>query len=312
MRPTLGHRLRNLAQAALLLGGMAALAWACASAIWGDAGGIVALVGVTSALALAPAAPKRLILSAYRARPLSERDFPLGVALMAALAERAGLPRPPVLWWVPSAVPNAFAVGSAGDGAIAVTDGMLRLLDARELAGVLAHEVSHIAHRDLWLMSIADVMGRLVALSSLLGQLLVLINLPLMMAGQQVVPWRTVALLLLAPTIMSLLQLALSRAREFEADRGAAQLTGDPAGLARALARLERRVGRLWEEIVMPGRRIPEPSLLRTHPSTEERVTRLLHLSDTGRPLGVEGEPWPPAMPDPVGPPRWRRTGLWF
>ena len=89
----------------------------------------------------------------------------------------------PALYRVPSRLPNAFALGSPEDSAICVTDGLLDLLDGRELAAVLAHEIGHIANRDLWIMSLADMMSRLVSLASWLGQLLLLLNLPLVLAG---------------------------------------------------------------------------------------------------------------------------------
>lgn len=313
MRAGVRHDIRNVLHAAILLSGMAAIAWAAAGALWGPDGGIVALLVVVASLAFAPATPKRLLLSAYRARPLTQREFPFGVAVLRELAARAGLPAAPQLWYVPSAVPNAFAVGSPRDSVVAVSDGLLRLLDARELAGVLAHEVSHVANRDLWLMALADVMARLVGVCVLIGQALVIVGLPLLLAGVVLVPWTTILVLLLAPTAMSLLQLALSRAREYDADLGAARLTGDPAGLASALLKLERRVGRLWEDILLPGRRIPEPSLLRTHPPTRERVRRLAALArDDARALGATEPVVLHGVPPIAAPPRRRRSGLWF
>jgi heat shock protein HtpX len=207
-------------------------------------------------------------------------------------------------------VPNAFAVGSPEDSVVAVSDGMLRLMGPRELAGVLAHEVSHVAHRDLWLMALADAIGRLVALASLFGQLLLLVTLPLALVGMAEVPWLALLVLILAPSAVNLLQLALSRAREFDADLGAAELTGDPEGLAAALGRLERRTGRAWEDLLMPGRRVPEPSLLRTHPPTEERVERLRALVPRRPRLAYpRADPWRAAEP---APPRWRRAGFWY
>lgn len=191
---------------------------------------------------------------------------------------------------MPSQLPNAFAIGSAEDSAVCVSDGLFRLLDRREFAGVLAHEVSHIANRDLWIMGLADAMSRAVSLASWFGQLLLLVNLPLLLAGAAYVPWHIPLLLIFSPTIMALLQLALSRTREFDADHGAAELTGDPDGLASALVKIERRTGRFWEEMFLPGRRIPQPLLLRTHPPTEDRVTRLRELSRRHR--------RPPAAPN--------------
>ena len=100
----------------------------------------------------------------YRAREIGRRDLPEVLQVLEALAERAGLARVPRLYYVPSTMLNAFAVGGRDDAVIAMTDGMLRALTLRELAGVLAHEVSHIRNRDLWLMSIADLAGRLTRL----------------------------------------------------------------------------------------------------------------------------------------------------
>ena len=152
---------------------------------------------------------------------------------------------------------------------------MLRALTLREIAGVLAHEVSHIRNRDLWLMSVAYLAGRLTRLMSLFGVALVIVGLPLWLSGAGGVPLLLIPLLVFAPQITTLLQLALSRAREFDADLDAAGLTGDPEGLASALAKLERYQRSAWEQILFPGYRLPQPSVLRTHPPTEERVARL-------------------------------------
>ena len=112
---------------------------------------------------------------------------------------------------------------------------------------------------------------------------------------------------------MALVQLGLSRTREYDADRAAAELTGDPEGLVRALVKLERRVGRFWEEILLPGRRIPEPSLLRTHPPTESRIRRLRDLV-TGRTTPIPALVGYPTARIPLGgtPPRFHRLGLYW
>jgi heat shock protein HtpX len=273
------HRLLNLVQSALLLGLMAAVAWVSVTAILGPGTGLVLALGTVAGLFMAPDLSRRMLLSAYQAQRLTGRDAPGFVAGLAGLARRAGLPRAPELYRVPSRLPNAFAMGSPEDSAICITDGLLDLLDGRELAGVLAHEIGHIANRDLWIMGLADVMSRLVSLASWVGQFLLLLNLPLLMAGMVVVPWSVVALLIFAPTLMALVQLGLSRTREYDADRAAAELTGDPDGLIRALGKLDRLTGRFWEEVLLPGRRIPDPSLLRTHPPTESRIRRLRELA---------------------------------
>jgi heat shock protein HtpX len=310
MTPSLAHRINNLAQSALIIAGMALIVWMMLRLIAGPDLALPLIAAAVVGMLLAPSAPPHLLLAAYGARRLDAASFPAGAALLAALAARAGLPRPPELWYVPSRLPNAFALGRPDSSAICVTDGLLRLLDPRELTGVLAHEVAHIAHRDLWIMALADAMSRVVSGASLAGQVLLLLNLPLLLAGMAVVPWSVVLLLVFSPTLMALLQLALSRSREFDADLGAARLTGDPEALISALRKLERRTGRFWEEILLPGRRIPEPSLLRTHPPTEARIARLRELAAPQR----EALPWGEVLlsrPEPARP-RFHRTGLFY
>jgi heat shock protein HtpX len=295
MSPSLLHQTRNFLQSVLLIGGMALIAWIVVGTIAGPGLTLLVVGSAILGLLLAPSLPKTVLLSAYRARRLTGRDFPEGVGMLAELARRADLPRVPALYYVPSALPNAFAMGDPRDSAICVTDGLLRLLDRRELAGVLAHEVAHVANRDLWIMGVADVMSRAVSLASWVGQVMLILNLPLLFSGAAYVPWHIPLLLVFSPTLMALLQLALSRTREFDADRAAVDLTGDAEGLASALMKLERRVGRFWEDMFLPGRRIPEPSLLRTHPPSEERVRRL---------RSMQGRPRPPGPVEPARLPR--------
>lgn len=310
------HKARNVVHSAILIIGMACIAVICAWTLWGADGVLWALVGVALAMFLSPSIPSRLVLSLYGARPLRRAEFPDGYGVLDELSRRAGLPTTPRLYYVPSALLNAFAVGNRRAAAVAVTDGMLRALTLREIAGVLAHEISHIANNDLWIMNLADAMSRATAILSYLGMFLLFLNLPLVMAGAVAVPWLLVLLLVFAPTIMSLMQLALSRSREFDADLDAAVLTGDPSGLVSALAKLERYQGRFWERLVFPGRRVPEPSLLRTHPPTEERIRR---LNDLHVPAGRPAASWPAdRVTAPAGVPavrtlpRRRWLDLWY
>jgi heat shock protein HtpX len=185
----------------------------------------------------------------------------------------------------------------------------------RELAGVLAHEISHISNNDLWVMSLADSISRLTSLFSLAGVFLLLISIPMMFFEGSVAPFVVSLVLIVAPTFASLLQLALSRSREFDADLEAASLTGDPIGLASALKKLEQQHAGLWERIFLPGRRIPDPSLFRSHPMTAERVERLLSLyPEEGRsPFGPSESPLIGRNFQPVNRrPRWRYNGLWY
>ncbi|MEK0085658.1 zinc metalloprotease HtpX [Benzoatithermus flavus] len=312
--PTTRHKLRNLFQSLALLAGMLTLLGVCALVVWGPQGLVWAVLTGAFSLVLTPTVAPDLVMRLYRAVPLRPHDAPDLHHLLETLSRRAGLSRLPRLYYLPSPILNAFAVGTGDAAAIALTDGILRTLTSRELAGVLAHEISHIRHRDLWTMSLADLMSRLTSLMSWFGQLLLLLNLPAVLLGGVTVPWTVVLVLIFAPTAMALLQLALSRAREYDADLGAVALTGDPRGLASALAKLQRYQGAYWEEILLPGRRMPEPSLLRTHPPTEERIRRLLAL---------EAEAEPPVLPPvrhhlpawaaavPHGP-RWRWPGVWY
>jgi heat shock protein HtpX len=311
------HKLRNLLHSVLLILGMALLVSLSAWALWGDEGVLWGLIAAALAMALTPSVPPSVVLSLYRARPLSRAELPAVYDGLDELARRAGLPATPRLYYLPSAMLNAFATGSRRAAAIGVTDGMLRNLNLRELLGVLAHEVSHIASGDLWILNMADAMSRATVLMSYVGLFLLALNLPLIALGLVAVPWLLVLVLLLAPSVMSLLQLALSRTREFDADLKAARLSGDPEGLSSALAKLELRQGRLWEGVLLPGRRVPDPSLLRTHPPTYERIRRLMQLRErrpvlaalrpAAAPVTLPGT-WRPLSPGP----RHRWTGLWY
>ena len=126
-------------------------------------------------------------------------------------------------------------------------------------------------------MALADMITKVTRFLSFFGVIFVILNLPFTLASEAVLPWPAVFLLVFAPTLSVLMQLALSRAREFDADLGAVELCGDPDALASALIRLERYQGRLWTQMLLPGYRLPEPSLLRSHPLTDERVRRLGH-----------------------------------
>jgi len=193
------------------------------------------------------------------------------------LARRAGLAAVPTLFYIPSPVAQAMTVGRGGDWAIGLTDGLLRLLAGRELKAVLAHELSHISHRDLWLLELASAASRLTSAFSTFGLILIVLYLPLLLLGKLEVPLVVLVLLVLAPSVSALLQLTLARTREFDADAGAVELTGDPQALASALGKLERFQGGFFEGF-MRARRGWLGRLLRTHPETEERIARLAAL----------------------------------
>lgn len=307
------HKWVNRLQSALLVATLAALLGLLAWIVGGGPLAVFALALVIGLYLANPAASPRLVTLLYPGRLLHPAEAPRQFALLAELARRAGLPRVPRLYYIPSRVMNAFATGGRDDALIAVSDGLLRRLDLREQAGVLAHEISHIANGDLAVMAFADMVNRIAGAFGLFGQVLFLLSLPTALVTGADMPWLALVILLAAPTVSALVQLALSRNREYEADLGAAELTGDPAGLAAALDKLERWQGRWWEQIFMPGRGVPEPSLLRTHPDTQERIARLLALVPAGRsPLAVDGDARSATYATPPLRPRWRPPGLWY
>ncbi len=292
----------NLLQSTLLVGGMALLLSFSAELLFGGGVWPGVFAGVTLSLLLAPTVSPRWVLRAYRARELRYGDAPGLHRLVDELAARADLPRSPALYLVPGRVLNAFSVGSRADPAIAVTEGLIRSLDARELAGVLAHETSHIANNDMRIMALADTVTRMTHLLSMLGVLLAVLSLPLALFGLGFVsPW-ALLLLVAAPAVSALMQMALSRTREYLADLEAARLTGDPGGLASALGRLERQTTAPWRLLFGGGHGAgSDASLLRSHPATVERIRRLRELQPVAGSAGRRATPITGAFE----PPRW-------
>jgi heat shock protein HtpX len=235
---------------------------------------------------------------------------------MEELAQRAQLPYVPALYYVPSRMLNAFAVGTRRNAAIGLTDGLLRGLNLRELTGVLAHEMSHIRNNDMRSMSVADVISRVTNLFSTFGKFLLLVNLPLIFMGSAPISWWAILLLIVAPFISGLLQLALSRTREFDADLDAIQLTHDPVGLMNALQKLEYYATNIWQQVLFPGRGVPDPSIFRTHPHTKDRLARLQELNPQQyQPIAMPAQA-PFALPgnytQVTRQPGWRMMNLWY
>lgn len=307
------NRLQSLLMFVVMGGFLALLGWL----LWGGDGIIWLLMLGMFLLLLNPIASPWMIMRMYRAVPLGSHQAPGLSQALKELARRADLSKMPSLYYIPSSMINAFTVGRRDEAAIAVTDGLLRSLDSREIIGVLAHEVSHIRSNDTWVMSVADLFSRLTNMLSLFGLFLLFINLPLLLLSYIGISWFAILILIFAPNLSAMAQLGLSRTREYDADLNAARLTGDPEGLARALVKIERSSGSLFERVFMPGRPVPEPSLLRTHPPTVERVHRLMSLErgkwDVLEPLrqrlGIASEL---DMGYSVRrSPRWHVTGLW-
>ena len=220
----------------------------------------------------------KLVLRLVSARPLPRDGFDGLRQRIARLARQAALPAPPRLYYLSSPLLNAFSLGSRDAAAIVMTSGLLQRLEPRELLAVLAHEISHIRHDDIRMMTLANVIAGFTRSMSFLGLVLLLANLPLLLSDAGRVPWLLILILIAAPLIENLLQLALSRTREFEADLDAAMLTRDPVALASALAKVERYDTRLLHRFLLPAGTMEQPSVLRSHPATEERIRRLLEL----------------------------------
>ncbi len=313
------HKARNTLHTLLLIGGMFVLFAAFGWLLNGARGVLWLIVLGTVSMGFGARMSPQMVLRIYRARPMQRVEAPGLFEIIEQLAQRARLEALPQPYYVPSRMVNAFAVGTLDGSAIGMSDGLLRTLNAREVRGVLAHEITHIRNNDAWVMSLADFVTRTVNLFARVGQLMLFINLPAMLlGGRPPFPFPVLLLLIFAPTLSALMQLGLSRSREYDADLGAARLSGDPRGLASALSKMERVEGGMLERIFLPGRRVPEPSLLRTHPPTDERVRRLLEMEaelDRGQ-VHIAGEPLPRLARLPVQPargPRWHMTsGSWY
>ena len=227
-------------------------------------------------------------LAAYKAQPISREQAPELYDLVADLAQKADLPMPKVAL-VPTQTPNAFATGrDPNHAAVAVTQGIMQILDRDELAGVIAHELTHIKNRDTLTQAVAGTLGgavtflgRMLSFGAMYGP----VNRDNRQGGN---PIGVLILVVLAPVSATIIQMAISRTREFSADRGAAEITGNPMALASALQKLES----IGKQVPMNGNPAFEPvlimnpfsggglqSLFRTHPPTEARVSKLKEIA---------------------------------
>ena len=311
---TQNHNKTNHFQSVIMVVAMAGIMGICGYAIGGMLGLFVALGFAAFIIIGAGRATANLVLKMYKAKPLTREQAPGLVDIFDQLVERAGLEHKPSLYYVPSEMMNAFATGRNENVAVAVTDGLLRNMSPREIAGVLAHEISHVRHRDIFVMSIADAFSRVTASIGQLGIYILLLAIPSVMFGIKITMLGALVLLL-APSASAMLQLALSRSREYEADRGAAEITGDPLGLAMALKKIEVASTGVIQKILLPGRKSPEPALLRTHPPTEDRIARLKEMAGMDQSIKL---PEPEILAKSFQPqtrirrPRWHLTGLWY
>ena len=276
----------NLLKTAVLMAAITALFMAIGAMVGGRAGMMFALILALGMNFFSYWFSDKLVLRMYNAREVDETTAPAFYRMVRELAERAQLPMPRV-YLIQEDAPNAFATGrNPQNAAVAATTGILRVLSERELRGVMAHELAHVKHRDILISTISATMA---------GAISMLANFAMFFGGRDSSgrpqnPIVGLAVMILAPLAASLIQMAISRAREFEADRGGAEISGDPAALASALQKIQRYAQGLPMEA---AERHPETAqmmimnplsggglrgLFSTHPSTEERVQRLLAM----------------------------------
>ncbi len=275
-----------------LMGLLSMLIVLLGAAFGGRAGALIALIVAMGMNGVGYFFSDQLAISMVGAKSVTERSEPQLYTIVRHLSDRAGLPMPK-LYMAPSSQPNAFATGrNPGHAAIVVNEGLIRQLSERELTGVLAHEMSHIRHRDILIASVAATMAASITWLAQMMQWEMLLG---DMRDRRNQNWLgDLALMILAPIAATLIQLAVSRSREYKADAGAAHLTRDPDGLADALAKLHH-VSRFGTDRAATGRRrqpaaaaamahmyIVNPlqgqqlaGLFSTHPPTEERIKRL-------------------------------------
>lgn len=236
----------------------------------------------------------RIVLSMYRARELAPEEAPYLHKIVEELSRNAGIPKPRICV-VPEEAPNAFATGRNPENAVvAVTDGIMRLLSPEELRGVLAHEIGHIVNRDILIQTIAGVMGSAIVTLANIFQFTAIFGGNRDEEGGGTNPIAAIALALLAPMAAGLIQMAISRSREYLADDTGAALCGQPLALAGALNKLGMASGQIPMQEGNPSTEqmfIVTPmyahggmaSLFSTHPPLEERIRRLREMAASGR-----------------------------
>jgi len=274
---------------AILLAAMTALFMGIGFLVGGQGGMIVALLVALAMNLFAYWNSDKMVLSMYGAREVDERSAPELYAMVRRLAGNAGLPMPRV-FIMENQQPNAFATGRNPDhAAVAVTTGLLQTLNQDELEGVLAHELTHIKHRDTLLMTIT---------ATIAGAISMLANFGFYFGGNRnsnngIGPIGTLLLVILGPLAAGLVQMAVSRGREYEADRGGAEISRQPLALASALRKIagaaehvpnpaaERNPASAHLFIVNPLSGARMDNLFSTHPDVENRIAQLNEIAQS-------------------------------
>lgn len=275
---------------AILLAGMTALFLAVGYLIGGQGGMLMALLFAVGTNLFAYWNSDKMVLRMYGAREVDDRSAPQFHAMVRQLSQRAGLPMPRV-YIIENDQPNAFATGrNPENAAVAATSGLLRRLNHEEVAGVMAHELAHVKNRDTLIMTVTATIAGAV---SMLANFAFFFggnnrNSPLGMVG-------TLLMVFLAPLAAMIVQTAISRTREYEADRIGAEICGRPLWLANALVSIQESAARIDNVqaennpatahmfIINPLHARSVDGLFRTHPATEERVRRLRLMAGAGR-----------------------------
>lgn len=272
----------NMLKTGLLLTGLTLILIWIGNLIGGQAGVIVALVFAAIMNLGSYWFSDRLVIAMSGAQPLSEQEAPQLYQMLREMTHRANMPMPR-LYLIPEMQPNAFATGrDPQHGVVAVTQGLLQMMNYEEVKGVIAHELAHIKNRDTLIMAIAATIAGAI---SALAHMFYYITLLTGSRDERGNPLVGLAILIFAPIAAMIVQLAISRAREYEADRIGAEIAGTPLGLASALRKLEAAAERIPNEhaqpatahmyIVNPLRGGGIAALFSTHPPVAERVRRL-------------------------------------
>jgi len=310
------HQIRNFLHTLFLFVLMSLILILLAYSVLGEVGTLWALLVSSLLLFISPKIPPQLIMKMYSGKLLHQSQAVQIHQIINELSRRAGLRVTPQIYYIPSQSMNAFSIGNQKNPAIGITEGLLNTLSARELIAVLAHEISHIYHNDMMVMGFADIINRVGTLLSLFGMAILCISLPFYFMDLMSISWIAICILIGAPLVLALLQLTLSRTREFSADIEAVSITGDAKGLAMALNKIKIYKNSPFMQIIFPRKNTPDPSVLRSHPKTTERIERLLSL-DSSQIAKLDYQLYQQYVSPSIyhvllKDPRWHIGGIWY